>query len=130
MSRQGRIWFTTGCLAGLAAVMLGAFGAHALRGRLDAPSLALWQTAVSWHMPHAIALLGLGLAEQHATRTALLGWAARLMIAGLLVFCGSLYALALTGERWLGMLTPLGGTAWIAAWLLAAVAMWPAGRNG
>lgn len=109
----------------LAAVALGAMGAHALRGRIDAPALALWQTAVAWHVPHALGLLALGLADAHAGRAQLMRWAANLMMAGLVLFSGSLYALALSGERWLGMVTPVGGTAWIAAWALAIAALWP-----
>jgi uncharacterized membrane protein YgdD (TMEM256/DUF423 family) len=106
------------------AVALGAFGAHALRGRLDPDALAAYQTAVQYHFWHALGLLGVGLLMLHWPTSGRLGWVAGLLIAGLLLFCGSLYVLALTGATWLGMLTPIGGLAFIAAWLVLASIAW------
>jgi uncharacterized membrane protein YgdD (TMEM256/DUF423 family) len=107
-----------------AAVMLGAFGAHALRARLDPAALAVYQTAVQYHFWHGLGLLGVGVLMLHWPASARLGWAAGLLIAGLVLFCGSLYVLALTGATWLGMLTPIGGLAFIAAWLVLASVAW------
>jgi uncharacterized membrane protein YgdD (TMEM256/DUF423 family) len=97
------------------AVMLGAFGAHALRDRLDAYSLGIWEKAVFYHFIHAIGLLVTPLLAPRAANTV-----GVLLVAGILLFSGSLYALALTGNRMLGAVTPLGGLAFIAAWLWLA----------
>ncbi len=114
-------------LAACLAVALGAFAAHGLQGRLDEPFMEVFQTGVRYHFFHA---LGLGLisslAKQypHSSKLCSAGW---LMLAGIVVFSGSLYLLCLTGQTWLGMITPLGGLAFIAAWLhLAAFAYWDA----
>ena len=115
-----------GALAMLAGVVCGAFGAHALKARLDPEMLAVWQTAVAYHFYHALGLLAVGLACNQLGRSALLHWAGALMVAGLLLFSGSLYALALTGMRLLGVVTPVGGLAWIVAWGLFAAALWRA----
>ncbi|MEO8739637.1 MAG: DUF423 domain-containing protein [Casimicrobiaceae bacterium] len=102
------------------AVALGAFGAHALRSRLAPDALAIYQTAVQYHFWHALGLLGVGILMTQWTAARLLAIAAWLLIAGLLLFSGSLYVVAVTGERWVGALTPLGGGAFIAAWLMVA----------
>ena len=96
------------------AVILGAFGAHGLRGRLDAYSMDVYQKAVFYHFIHALGLLIVSLVP----RTQNLVWVQILLIAGIAIFSGSLYVLALTGVRALGAITPLGGLAFIAAWLL------------
>ncbi len=101
--------------------MLGAFGAHGLRGRLDAYSMGIYERAVFYHFVHALGLLivsilpRLGIiAPSAASHVSIL------LFAGILVFCGSLYALAISGVRVLGAITPVGGLAFIAAWLLLA----------
>lgn len=99
-------------LAGVA-VAAGAFGAHALKTRLSPEALGWWQTAVQYQMWHALALLVLSRVER-------VGLPSGFLAAGTLVFSGSLYLLALTGERWLGAVTPLGGAAMIAGWALLA----------
>jgi uncharacterized membrane protein YgdD (TMEM256/DUF423 family) len=110
----------------LAAVLLalgvaaGAFGAHGLRGRLPGEVLAVFQTAVQYHLVHALGLLAVGALRLHWPGSAGLSWAGWLLLAGVLLFSGSLYALALTGARWLGAVTPLGGMAFIAGWLALA----------
>jgi uncharacterized membrane protein YgdD (TMEM256/DUF423 family) len=104
-------------------VMLGAFGAHALRGRLSADHYTVYQTAVQYHFWHALALLGVGLLMSQWPQAAMLRWSAFAMTLGLVLFCGSLYALALTGIRTFGMVTPLGGATWIVAWALLAWAV-------
>jgi uncharacterized membrane protein YgdD (TMEM256/DUF423 family) len=98
------------------AVMLGAFGAHGLRSRLDAYAMDVYQKAVFYHFIHALGLLVVSLAQ----RTAHLFWVQILLVAGIAIFSGSLYVLAITGIRALGAITPIGGLAFIAAWLLLA----------
>jgi uncharacterized membrane protein YgdD (TMEM256/DUF423 family) len=99
-------------LAGLA-VTLGAFGAHAMKSRLGAEALGWWQTAVQYQMWHALAVLALGLAGFSWVR--LPAW---LLVTGAVIFAGTLYAMALGAPRWLGAITPLGGTAMIAGWAI------------
>jgi uncharacterized membrane protein YgdD (TMEM256/DUF423 family) len=118
-----RVFFTFGALSGLCAVAAGAFGAHALRDRLSADMLATFETGARYQMYHALALL---VAAWAITRwpgplTTAAGW---LFVIGTLIFSGSLYLLSLTGLRWLGAITPLGGVAFISGWLLLAVAAW------
>jgi uncharacterized membrane protein YgdD (TMEM256/DUF423 family) len=99
---------------GAAGVALGAFGAHGLRSRgFDAHALSIWETAVRYHLLHAVALLALALSPVAARARA----AAWLFALGIALFSGSLYALALGAPRWVGPLTPLGGAAFIAGWL-------------
>jgi uncharacterized membrane protein YgdD (TMEM256/DUF423 family) len=114
-----------GAIAGAAGVALGAFGAHALKARLSADMLAAWNTAVQYHFWHALALVAIGIViAVGLPGSTALRWAGWLMVAGILLFSGSLYALALSGVRSLGAVTPFGGVAWIAAWVLLAVAVW------
>src|SRR5712691_2478394 len=107
----------------LAAVALGAFGAHALKGRLSAEMLAVWHTGVEYHIYHALGLLAVGLVATQLPESALLKWSGWLMLAGILLFSGSLYAFTLSGGRWLGAITPVGGMAFLAAWALFVVAV-------
>ncbi len=104
-------------LALAAAVALGAFGAHALKGHLSAEMLSIYQTAVQYHFWHALGLLGVGVLMTRSPGGSALAGIVWLLIAGLLLFSGSLYLLALTGATWLGAVTPVGGLAFIAAWL-------------
>ncbi len=119
-----RLILTLGAAAAFLGVALGAFGAHALRARLTEQLLNTWETAVQYHLVHALALLAVGLLLLHAGPSSLLRWSAGLMLAGMVLFSGSLYLLCLSGVRWLGAITPLGGTALLIAWLLFAVAAW------
>ena len=112
---------TVGATLGGLAVTLGAFGAHALKGRIGVDALGWWQTAVEYQMWHAIAVLSLGLSG--VPRWRLPGW---LFAAGALVFSGTLYALALGAPTWLGAVTPLGGVAMICGWGTLA---WRASRG-
>lgn len=108
------------------AVVLGAFGAHALKGTVAPDLLAVYQTGVQYHMAHGLGLLLtavlIGQLGNHAGLRAA-GW---LMVIGTLLFSGSLYVLSITGLRWLGAVTPFGGTAFIAAWLSLAIGAWRA----
>ena len=116
-------WFGIGAIAGAIGVLLGAFGAHGLKSRVDPDLLAVFETGVRYHMYHALALLAVGWA---ATRwpgawVSASGW---LFLIGIVVFSGSLYMMTLTGARWLGAITPLGGLAFISGWVALAVAAW------
>jgi uncharacterized membrane protein YgdD (TMEM256/DUF423 family) len=106
------------------AVGLGAFGAHALRSRLAPDVVAIYQTAVQYHFFHALGLLAVGILLLQKPESGALIAAAWLLVAGLLLFSGSLYALALTGIRGLGAVTPIGGLAFLAAWAILAWAAW------
>ncbi len=123
MTTIAKVFLAAGGLAALAAVALGAFGAHALKARLPADALAVWHTAVEYHVYHALGLLAIGLVAQHLPESDLLKWSGGLMLAGIALFSGSLYALALSGERWLGAIAPVGGSAFLLAWALLAVAV-------
>jgi uncharacterized membrane protein YgdD (TMEM256/DUF423 family) len=105
------------------ATACGAFGAHALKTQLAPERLQLWETAVRYQFFQALGLLGVGLALR-AIPAAALRAAAALIIAGVVLFCGSLYALSFGAPRLLGALTPLGGLAWIGGWLLFAYGAW------
>lgn len=114
-------WMATGSALLAAAVMLGAFGAHGLRGRLDAYSMGIYERAVFYHVVHAIGLLVVPLmARAGALAPTAASWVCALLLCGILIFSGSLYALAITGIRILGAITPIGGVSFIAAWLLLA----------
>lgn len=104
-----------GALFGFVAVMLGAFGAHALRARLAPEMLTIWKTANEYHFYHALALLLVGVLARQM-RAPGLDIVAGCFIAGMLIFSGSLYLLALTGTRWLGAITPIGGLLLLAGW--------------
>jgi uncharacterized membrane protein YgdD (TMEM256/DUF423 family) len=119
-----QIFLPLGALAGLLAVAFGAFGAHALRERLDDYAQRVFETAVQYHFYHALALLAVGLLAHYQPHSPLLRASGWLFLLGLLLFSGSLYLLAITGTRWLGAITPLGGLAFIAGWACLAVAAW------
>jgi uncharacterized membrane protein YgdD (TMEM256/DUF423 family) len=123
MPQTAKLFILLGALAGATGVALGAFGAHALKSRLAPDLLAVWQTAVQYHFWHALGLVAIGVLALHLPASAALKWAGWLMVAGLVLFSGSLYVLALSGTRWLGAVTPFGGVAWIGAWVLLAVAV-------
>ncbi len=119
------IWIRYGSLLMLLGVALGAFGAHGLKNTLSQEGKSIYQTAVLYHLVHGLALLAVGwLATirpgETAIRTA--GW---LFILGIILFSGSLYALAITGIRKLGIITPFGGLAFLVGWLLLALSARP-----
>lgn len=104
------------------AILMGAFGAHALKARLTADAqLDVYKTAVLYHLIHGLALFVVAWLSQSSNHSnlSLAGW---LFMAGIVLFSGSLYALSMTGVRWLGAITPLGGLCFIAGWFLIAVA--------
>jgi uncharacterized membrane protein YgdD (TMEM256/DUF423 family) len=122
---SARMALAAGALLMFFAVALGAFGAHALGANLSPEMAQAWHTAVQYHAWHALALIAVGLSLQHRQESAAAGIAAWFFVAGIVLFSGSLYAMALTGVRWLGAFTPLGGLAFLAGWVFA----WAAWRN-
>lgn len=121
-----RLFLLVGALSALTAVAAGAFGAHALRGRLGSDLLDVFETAARYQMYHALALIALGVFLGRAAVAAspwltASGWC---FITGTVLFSGSLYVLALTGVRWLGAITPLGGVALLIGWAAFALGVW------
>lgn len=118
------MWSATGAAALALAVMLGAFGAHGLRGKLDAYAMGIYEKAVFYHFVHALGLLTVPvMARLGAIRPGQAAAVCVLLLAGIAIFSGSLYLLAVTGARWLGAITPLGGVSFIAAWVVLAYAL-------
>jgi uncharacterized membrane protein YgdD (TMEM256/DUF423 family) len=121
------VWMVVAAVYGALAVMAGAFGAHGLRETLTPEKLSAWNTAALYHLLHSVVLLALGLYAATTGRSVALP--GTLFAAGVLLFSGSIYGLALTSQRWLGPVTPVGGVLMIAAWLtLIALARQPAVR--
>lgn len=115
----------SGAFLMLLAVAFGAFGAHALKPHLSADMLAIWHTAVLYQMVHALGCIACGiLMPRDSQRSKSIALAGGLMLTGILIFSGSLYLLALTGQRWLGAVTPIGGVAFFAAWGILGWAVW------
>lgn len=114
-----RLFFALGCGLGALAVGLGAFAAHGLRSTLSAGDLATFEVGVRYHMYHALGILAAAWAvDRWGTSTATIaGWA---FVVGIVLFSGSLYMLVLTGPRWLGAVTPIGGVAFLLGWTLLA----------
>lgn len=122
---MARLFLVLAGLFGFLGVALGAFGAHALQDRLGARALEIFETGVRYHLIHALALFGVGLLLLRAP-SAWLGASGWLFTAGIVVFSGSLYALALSGVRAFGAVTPLGGVAFLVGWILLSVGAWVA----
>jgi len=120
-----KAWWVAGALMAGLAVAAGAFGAHALKARLSPDLLQVFETGVRYQMYHALGLLALAVASDRwpESNFSLVGW---LMVAGIVLFSGSLYALCLTGIRTLGAITPLGGLCFLAGW---AVMAWKIARG-
>jgi uncharacterized membrane protein YgdD (TMEM256/DUF423 family) len=116
-----RLWLILGATNAFLSVAAGAFGAHALRARLAPDLLVIFETGARYHMYHSLGLIAIGLLAQSRPSPLLngAGWA---MLVGIVLFSGSLYALALSGVRALGAITPLGGLGFLAGWLLFALA--------
>ncbi len=121
---MSRYFISLAAVNGLLVVGLGAFGAHALKTRLDEYALSVYQTAVQYHFYHSLALLGVGLLCLWHPHSALLRCSGIAFALGILVFCGSLYLLSFSGLRWLGAITPLGGLAFMLGWACLALASW------
>jgi len=118
-----RLFFLVGSISAFIAVLLGAFGAHGLKGRLTTEMLNAFEVGVRYQMYHALALLAAAWALSRWPRAevTVAGW---LFVAGTLIFSGSLYLLSLTGVRWLGAITPIGGVAFLLGWLSLVWGVW------
>jgi uncharacterized membrane protein YgdD (TMEM256/DUF423 family) len=123
MPGTAKLFLVIGCTAALLAVAIGAFGAHGLKARIAPELMPAYKTGVEYHFYHALGIILVGLAAFHLPESAYLRGAGWSMLAGIVLFSGSLYLLALTGLGWLGMITPAGGAAFIAAWALFAAAV-------
>jgi len=118
-----RIFFIAGSISALIAVVAGAFGAHGLKNKLAPDLLNIFEVGARYQMYHAIGLIIVAIASGRLDSATSL-WAGWLFIGGTILFSGSLYALSLTGTRWLGAITPIGGLMFIAGWACLAWAAW------
>ena len=118
-----RLWIVIGAVSAFVSVAAGAFGAHALKARLTQDMLTIFETGNRYQMYHSLGLIAVGLLAAHRPSALLnnAGWA---MLVGILLFSGSLYALALSGVRALGAITPVGGVGFLVGWVLFALAAW------
>jgi uncharacterized membrane protein YgdD (TMEM256/DUF423 family) len=125
--KPDQLFAAAGAVLAAGSVIIGAFGAHALRARIAADLLGTFETGARYHMYHALALFAAAWAySRHpASLLELAGW---FFVAGIGLFCGSLYLLVLTGARWLGAVTPLGGLFFIAGWIALFIELLKSGR--
>ena len=126
---MAKTYLLIAALNGFIAVALGAFGAHGLKQRLSADLLAVYQTGVQYHFYHTLALLAVGLLMLQWPLNTSLRWSALLFCVGIVIFSGSLYVLSISGVRWLGAITPIGGAAFLAGWIMLGVAILKAELN-
>ena len=119
-TKMAATWFSAGAVMCGLGVLLGAFGAHGLRDRVTPEMLAVFETGVRYHLVHGLALLAVAWATTRWPNTWITasGW---LFVAGIVIFSGSLYLLSITGVRWLGAITPIGGLCFVAGWLILAL---------
>lgn len=123
MSAFTKLFLVLGGVNAMLVVVLGAFGAHFLKTRIPGEMMAVYQTAVFYHGIHALGLIAIGMVTAWLTGSIYLKSAGWIMFAGIVLFSGSLYLLSVTGLHWLGAITPIGGLAFILAWLLFCVAV-------
>lgn len=119
-----KLFVILGSLNAFIGVALGAFGAHGLKSKVAPEMLTIWETAVQYHLIHALGLFLIGILCQlvpEASQVRVAGW---LLLAGIVMFSGSLYAMVLTGTKPLGIITPIGGVAFLIGWLLLALSVW------
>lgn len=123
---MARLFVVTGALVAAVGVVAGAFGAHSLEGTVSSGRLATFETAVLYHLIHGLGLIAVGLAARSWHHPAV-SWAGWCFLAGLVLFSGSLYLLVLSDRAWFGAITPLGGTAFVAGWVLLAYGAYASG---
>lgn len=119
-----KIFLILGAINALLSVAIGAFGSHGLEGRIPAKYIEIWKTGVTYQMFHSTGLMVIGLLLGKFPESSLLHWAGWLMFSGIILFAGSLYILAVTQIKVLGAITPIGGVAFLTAWLLVSMAVW------
>jgi uncharacterized membrane protein YgdD (TMEM256/DUF423 family) len=113
-----KIFLLLGGLNAFIAVMLGAFGAHGLKNKLTPEMLAIYQTGVQYHMIHALGLILISILSERLNESVLVSWSGWLLFGGIIFFSGSLYALSLSGITKFGTVAPIGGTAFLAGWII------------
>ena len=125
---MSNVFIGIGALSAFICVAAGAFGAHALKQVLDTDMLVVYHTAVDYQFFHSIGLIVIGILHKLSPRRShsLAAWA---MLTGIIIFSGSLYILSTTGIKWLGMITPIGGVSFLAAWLILALSYLAGGHN-
>jgi len=124
MNTNAKTIFSLGALNAAMAVAMGAFGAHVLKASLEPSMMQTFRTGADYHMYHALGLMIIAIGAQwkpHSRLIRVSGWC---MLAGVILFSGSLYLLSISGIRWLGAITPLGGLALISGWLILAFSLW------
>ena len=119
---MSKVFIILGSLNAFLAVALGAFGAHGLQNKLTEQMLATYETGVKYHMMHALGLILIGIISRYTSGSVLINWSGWLICAGIVLFSGSLYLLSISGIRWLGDITPLGGLSFLVGWILLAIA--------
>lgn len=118
---MAKFYLALGSINTLLVIIMGAFGAHGLKAKLTVDNMAIYQTAVQYHFYHAVGLILVGLIAWHIPNSNYLRWSAWLMVMGIVLFCGSLYALSITDISWTGKMAPFGGMAFILAWIFLSV---------
>ncbi|KHD86743.1 DUF423 domain-containing protein [Heyndrickxia ginsengihumi] len=117
-----KIFVLLGAICAFLSVALGAFGAHGLQGKMEQKYLDIWETGVRYEMYHALGLILIGIIAGNVKSSSLLNWSGWLMFLGIVIFSGSLYVLSLTKINILGAITPIGGVAFLIAWILLGTA--------
>jgi|TARA_B100001245_G_C22732917_1_gene355717 uncharacterized membrane protein YgdD (TMEM256/DUF423 family) len=120
-----RGWIITGAVMAGIAILLGSFGAHGLKNKITADYLAIFNTGVKYHFYHALGLIIIGILAFHFPSEPL-NLPSIFFVAGICLFSGSLYVLSITGLKWVGAITPLGGLSFIIGWILTAYYIWRA----
>lgn len=126
MSITAKLFLILGGINAALVVMFGAFGAHGLKAKISTEMLAVYQTGVLYHLFHALGLMIVGIVATQIVDSISLNWAGWLMLTGIILFSGSLYLVSVVGLRWMGMVTPFGGLAFIAAWIVFVLAIFKA----
>jgi len=121
---MSKVFLILGSVNAATAVSMGAFGAHFLKTKIPEDMLFVFQTAVQYHFYHSLGLMAIGVLTIHIKPEKHLGIAGWIMFIGIILFSGSLYILSTTATRWVGMITPFGGIAFIVSWVFIAIAVW------
>lgn len=124
---MSKIFIFIGSILAFFAVAFEAFGAHSLKPKLSNEMFAAYQTAANYHMVHALALIIVGVISHWINNSSMIQWSGLFLLLGIIFFSGSLYLLSITGLKWLGPITPIGGLCFLIGWLLLAIAVF---RNG
>lgn len=119
---MSKFFIFAGSISAFLAVGLGAFGAHILKSKLSQEMMEVYQTGIHYHIFHSLGLILIGIIAYWISQSPLVNWSGGLILAGIIIFSGSLYVLSITGIRTLGAITPIGGVAFIVGWLLLAYA--------